>query len=107
MRRRVHRQPFVPPAEDEGYRGRALLVVGAAELDVDVDLRDHLEPLDGRTHWYGRIQAADALDALKAAGATAGELRIGSHSAPVRLAEHDPWGNVAVTGVGAPPYDAP
>ncbi|GAB3861618.1 DUF4873 domain-containing protein [Nocardioides maradonensis] len=104
-RPKARREPFVPPAEDEGYRGPALLVVGETALEVDVDLADHFEPLDGRTHWYGRIQAAPAVDALKTGGATSGELRIGSLSAAVRLAEHDPWGNVAVTGVGAPPYD--
>ena len=103
-RHRARREPFVPPAQDEGYRGRALLVVGGTELEVEVDLLDHFEPLDGRTHWYGRIQAASGVDALKQGGATSGELRIGALAAPVRLAEHDPWGNVAVTGVGAPPY---
>lgn len=100
------RVPFVPPAEDDGYRGPALLVVGDAELGVDVHLMDHFEPLDGRTHWYGRVQATPALTGLKDAGATAGELWIGELVAPVRLAEYDPWGNVCVTGVGVPPYDA-
>jgi hypothetical protein len=98
------REPFVPPAEDAGYRGPALLVAGERELDVEVDLLDHLEPLDGRTHWYGRIQGTAAVRALKEDGATTAELVIGEHAAPVRLAEVDPWGNVAVRGTGAPPY---
>jgi hypothetical protein len=101
---RPRRVPFVPPADDDGYRGAARLVVGDAELDVDVDLLDHFEPLDGRTHWYGRIQAQPDLVALKDAGAATGVLRIGDRSAPVRLAEYDAWGNVVAVGVGVPPY---
>lgn len=98
------REPFVPPAEDEGYDGPALLVVGGDEVAVEVHLRDHFEPLDGRTHWYGRIQASPPVRALKDAGATTGDLVIGDGAAAVRLAELDPWGNVSVRGVGAPPY---
>lgn len=98
------REPFVPPAEEEGYRGPARVVAGETDLAVVVDLMDHFEPLDGRTHWYGRIQATPDLAALKDGGVVEVELVIGDVSAPLRLAEYDPWGNVAVRAIGAPPY---
>lgn len=100
----------MPPADDDGYRGAAVLVVDDRSVEVEVALMDHVEPLDGRTHWYGRIQAAPAVTALKDGGATAGVLRIDGADdldgvgAAVRLAEYDAWGNVVVTGVGLPPY---
>jgi len=102
--RRPRRDPFVPPAEDAGYRGPARIAVGETVLDVDVVLLDHLEPLDGRTHWYGRVRAVPEVTALKDGGATVVDLVIDGVAAEVRLAEYDAWGNVALRGVGAPPY---
>ena len=96
---------FVPPEEESGYDGPATLVVGADVLAVTVHLDGHLEPLDGRYHWYGRIDRDDDLVAAKDAGATTGGLTIGGGPAsPVRLAEYDAWGHVQVNGTGAPPY---
>ncbi|KAA1419445.1 DUF4873 domain-containing protein [Nocardioides humilatus] len=96
---------FVPPEHDDGYAGRATLLVGDEVLAVTVHLAGHLEPLDGRYHWYGRIERSDDLVAAKDAGATSGELAIhGNAPAPVRLAEYDAWGHVQVNGTGAPPY---
>ena len=98
-------EPFVPPAdEDEGFDGPAVLVLADRELDVDVHLADHFEPLDGRTHWYGRVTRTPEVAAAKTAGATTVGLRIGDHVAEAHLAEFDAWGNVALRGVGAPPY---
>ena len=96
---------FVPPEEDDGYAGPATLVVGDDVIAVTVHLAGHLEPLDGRYHWYGRIERADGLVAAKDAGATSGHLVIGAGGpAPLRLAEYDAWGHVQVNGTGAPPY---
>jgi hypothetical protein len=96
---------WVPPEEDSGYDGRATLLVGGEVLPVTVHLDGHLEPLDGRFHWYGRIDRTDGLTAAKDAGAATGELVIGSGPpAPVRLAEYDAWGHVQVNGTGTPPY---
>lgn len=101
---RVRREPFVPPVEEEGYDGPALLVLGEERIEVEVHLLDHLEPLDGRTHFYGRIQAHPTVVDRKCSGTTTGRLVIGGEQADVRLAELDYWGNVTVSGVGRPPY---
>ena len=96
---------WLPPEEETGYDGNAVLLVGDQAIDVVVHLDGHLEPLDGLFHWYGRIESSAAVAAAKDGGATTGELVIGSGTAAaVRLAEYDPWGHVQVTGTGAPPY---
>jgi len=94
----------VPPPEDDDYRGPATVCLDGRRIPVDVHLAHHFEPLDGRTHWYGRIQRADDIVALKDAGATVVRLAVGDIEADVRLAEFDAWGNVSVRGIGAPPY---
>jgi hypothetical protein len=84
-----------------------LAVTGAAGevIDVDVTLTGHLEPLDGLYHWYGRVQRNEALNLAKASGATEIALSIGDgHPVPARLAEHDAWGNLRITGTGQPPF---
>ena len=94
-----------PPDEGTGFSGEASLIVGDQVMDVVVHLDGHLEPLDGRFHWYGRIERSAEMEAVKDAGATTGLLVIGEHApAELRLAEHDAWGHVQVKGVGAPPY---
>ena len=104
-RRRPRPEPWVPEHDDDGYEGPATLVVGEQELDVEVVLTGHLEPLDGRYHWYGRVAQDDAVDAAKKAGATEVGLVIGTGPrADGRLAEHDAWGNLRITGLGAPPF---
>lgn len=96
---------WAPPAEESGYAGAAVLLLGERATDVTVHLDGHLEPLDGRFHWYGRIEGSAPVAAAKDAGATTAELSIGDR-APValRLAERDAWGHVQVSGTGAPPY---
>ncbi len=92
--------------DDDGYEGPARLVVGDDTIDVEVVLGGHLEPLDGRYHWYGRVVQNDAVDAVKRGGATTGVLTIGDGaSVEGRLAEHDAWGNMRITGLGAPPFE--
>ncbi|MGA9103491.1 DUF4873 domain-containing protein [Aeromicrobium sp.] len=107
-RRRTRPEPWVPEHEDEGYDGPAQLHVGDSTIEVDVVLAGHLEPLDGRYHWYGRVVQSDAVDAAKKDGATEIGLAIadGATSAG-RLAEHDAWGNMRITGLGAPPFERP
>jgi len=96
---------WTPPEEEGGYAGPAVLLLGEQTLDVTVHLDGHLEPLDGRFHWYGRIDRSPEVAAAKDAGATSAELVIaGGAPAALRLAERDPWGHVQVSGIGAPPY---
>ena len=107
-RRRSRPEPWVPEHDDDGYEGTAQLHVDDLTIDVEVVLSGHLEPLDGRFHWYGRIVQSDAVDAAKQSGTTTVELTI-SEGAPAagRLAEHDAWGNMRITGLGAPPFERP
>lgn len=100
----------MPDIEEDGYYGRARLAVitpgpEVGDLDVEVTVTGHLEPLDGQYHWYGRVQRDEALDRAKASGATEVVLTIGGgHPASARLAEHDAWGNLRITGTGRPPF---
>ena len=50
--------------DSDGYEGTALLEVGRSRFDVQVRLRGHFQPIDGRYHWYGRIDTHEALDEL-------------------------------------------
>jgi hypothetical protein len=94
-----------PPEEDTGYDGEATLTVGDQSVPVTVHLDGHLEPLDGRFHWYGRIERSAPVAAVKDAGGREGTLTIGDGMpAAIHLAEYDPWGHVQVKGTGAPPY---
>lgn len=96
---------WVPPEEASGYDGEARLIVGDQEVPVMLHLGGHLEPLDGRFHWYGRVERSAAVKAIKDGGATIGMVQIpGAPPAELRLAEYDPWGHVQVNGTGAPPY---
>lgn len=108
MKRRARERPtpWVPEHDDEdGYEGPARLSVGDDTIDVDVVLGGHLEPLDGKYHWYGRVVRHAAIDAAKSAGVVGVGISIdGRESAQGRLAEHDAWGNMRVTGLGAPPF---
>ena len=105
-RRRTRPEPWVPPHDDDGYGGPALLHVGEQTIEVDVVLAGHLEPLDGRYHWYGRVVKHDAVDDAKSGGATVVGLSIdGGPTAEGRLAEHDAWGNLRITGLGVPPFE--
>lgn len=103
---RFRAEQWVPDIEEDGYAGPAQVTVGDDEVDVDVTLAGHLEPLDGQYHWYGRVQKLEALDLAKANGATEVFLTIGDgHPAPARLAEHDAWGNLRIVGTGRPPFE--
>lgn len=75
---------------------------GAAALDgapVHVHLRGHIEPIDGRFHWFGRIHAADA----PTPGATV-TLTTPYGEADGKLTDVDTWGRPRITGIGRPPF---
>ena len=87
----------------EEYAGPADVVVGEQRLTVPVRLRGHFEPIDGRFHWWGRLQASAALDATARSGATV-TLETPYGAAEGRLSDVDPWGRFRITGTGRPPF---
>ncbi|MCX6395430.1 MAG: DUF4873 domain-containing protein [Propionibacteriales bacterium] len=89
----------------EAYTGPAevLEAGGATAISVQVQLRGHFQPIDGRFHWYGRIDASEDLVARHRSGATVA-LRTPHGVAAGKVADVDPWGRFRITGLGAPPF---
>ncbi|HKS44245.1 MAG TPA: DUF4873 domain-containing protein [Amycolatopsis sp.] len=90
--------------DEDGYRGAATLVIDGTEFAVDVDLRGHLQPIDGYYHWYGRIAVHDGLAGLLNGRGRAGELRTPEGVAQCEVADPDPWGRYRVRGTSTPPF---
>ena len=82
----------------EAYDGPAHV----GDLELQVRLRGHFEPIDGRFHWWGRLAADASLDDA-VAGSTI-TLRTAYGEAPGRLSDRDPWGRFRVSGTGRPPF---
>ena len=68
--------------DTDGYEGTAVVEVGGSRFDVQVRLRGHFQPIDGRYHWYGRIAAHEGLDGMLASGKATGVLTTAEGSAP-------------------------
>ena len=83
----------------EAYDGPATI----AGTPVEVRLRGHFEPIDGRFHWWGRVATNEALDAAHASGARI-TLVTPHGEAAGRLTDLDPWGRFRVSGTGRPPF---
>jgi len=92
------------PGDIDGYEGTAVVTVGGSRFDVQVRLRGHFQPIDGRYHWYGRISAHEGLDGLLGSGKAAGVLTTAEGSAPGELSEPDPSRRYRVTGISTPPF---
>lgn len=94
-------------APGEEYAGRARVSTGStadgAGVEVEVRLRGHFEPLDGRFHWYGRIATNAELTDLVRSGDTVG-ISTPYGSAAGRLSDVDPWGRFRISGRGRPPF---
>ena len=90
-----------------GYSGPARLTIGQAEFDVQVELRGHFEPIDGRYHWYGRIAKNDALTAALRGRKAAGVIETPQGSASCDAAEPDMWDRYRITGYSTPPFLLP
>jgi hypothetical protein len=89
---------------DDGYRGPATLVLDGTELTVQVDLRGHFQPIDGRFHWYGRIAADAELDRLVDGNRATGLLRTPTGQGTAELADPDLWGRFRISGQSTPPF---
>ncbi|MGH3447741.1 MAG: DUF4873 domain-containing protein [Nocardioidaceae bacterium] len=87
---------------DEGYDGPATLLTDNAPVEVTVRLRGVFQPIDGRYHWYGRINHDPRLDAATSGGTVT--LRTPQGEATGTLSDVDPWGRPRVSGVGRPPF---
>ena len=92
--------------DSDGYEGTAVLEVDRSRFDVQVRLRGHFQPIDGRYHWYGRIDAHEGLDELLGSGKARGVLTTAEGSAPCELSEPDPSHRYRITGISTPPFRA-
>jgi len=92
---------------EDGYSGTARLTIGQDEFEVQVELRGHFEPIDGRYHWYGRIARNDRLAAALNGAKAAGVLETAEGSSPCEVAEPDTWNRYRITGYSTPPFQLP
>jgi hypothetical protein len=90
--------------DEDGYQGAATLVLDDREVQVDVDLRGHFQPIDGRYHWYGRLHASAELDELVGGRKRTAVLRTKDGEAGGEVSDPDPWGRYRITGVSTPPF---
>jgi hypothetical protein len=87
----------------EEYDGPAAVRSESGEIPVEVNLRGHFEPIDGKFHWYGRIATNPHLAAAHDSGSSV-ELGTPYGTATGRLSDVDPWGRFRITGTGRPPF---
>ncbi|MFC7304688.1 DUF4873 domain-containing protein [Streptomyces monticola] len=90
--------------DDDGYSGAAMLVLDDEERSVEVRLRGHFQPIDGRYHWYGRL-GADA-ELVNSLGGKRGSVLIRTPQGEARgeLSDPDPWDRYRITGTSTPPF---
>ncbi|HEX3780910.1 MAG TPA: DUF4873 domain-containing protein [Pseudonocardiaceae bacterium] len=93
--------------DEDGYRGPATLLVDERELAVEVDLRGHFQPIDGRYRWYGRVLANTELSALVGGKKRSAVLRTPDGEAAGELSDPDPWQRYRITGASTPPFRVP
>lgn len=93
--------------DEDGYAGAATLRVADTELTVTVTLAGNFEPIDGKYHWYGRIQPSAELTSLLDGRQGAGVLRTPHGEADCRLTDPDPWGRYRISGTSRPPFPVP
>jgi hypothetical protein len=94
-------------SEEDGYAGPATLIVGERELAVDVVLRGHFQPIDGRYHWYGRLAEHPELAELVGGRKRTAVLRTPRGEATGEVSDPDPWRRYRITGVSTPPFAVP
>ncbi len=93
-------------AGEDGYSGLARLMLGQDEFEVEVELRGHFEPIDGRYHWYGRIASNQALTDLVGGFRAVGLLDTGQGRSPCELTDPDLWNRYRISGTSTPPFRA-
>lgn len=93
--------------DEDDYRGPAILVADDREIPVEVVLRGHFQPIDGRFHWYGRLSASDSVRQAAEGKRKTVVLRTEVGEASGTLSDPDPWGRYRITGTGKPPFAVP
>jgi Domain of unknown function (DUF4873) len=91
--------------EEDGYTGEATLTVDGTTLTVEVTLRGNFEPVDGRYHWYGRIQPHPSLPVGTRKPDAVVKTPFGE--AAGTLSDPDTWGRYRITGASRPPFEVP
>jgi len=99
-------QPLAEHGHDDGYEGPATIVADGTEAAVQVRLRGQFQPIDGRYHWYGRIEPNKSLSGLLGAGRARAVLTTPEGSAHCELSDPDLWQRYRVTGISTPPFAA-
>jgi hypothetical protein len=94
-------------SDEDGYAGPATLIVDERELTVEVDLRGHFQPIDGRYHWYGRLAEHAELAELVGGRKRTAVLRTPQGEATGEVSDPDPWRRYRITGVSTPPFTVP
>ncbi|EHK88304.1 DUF4873 domain-containing protein [Saccharomonospora azurea] len=94
--------------DEDGYTGTATLHLDEnTELDVEVELRGHFQPIDGYYHWYGRIKADQRLSELAGGKKRTVEIRTPEGSAHGEISDPDPWDRYRIMGTSRPPFFVP
>ncbi|RCW42821.1 uncharacterized protein DUF4873 [Halopolyspora algeriensis] len=91
--------------DEDDYRGAAVVFTEDHEIAVDVVLRGHFQPIDGRFHWYGRVAANERITELTAGRRTQVVLRTPAGEAAGTLSDPDPWNRYRIAGLGRPPFE--
>ncbi|HVW40771.1 MAG TPA: DUF4873 domain-containing protein [Amycolatopsis sp.] len=91
----------------DAYTGPATLVVDGAQVQVELTLCGHFQPIDGYYHWYGRIAPHPDLDRLVGARKVPAEVRTPDGTASGELSDPDPWGRYRILGTSTPPFAVP
>lgn len=93
--------------DEDGYQGPATLLLDDTEVEVTVMLRGNFEPVDGRYHWYGRVEVNETLAKLLENRKANGVLRTPVGEAAARLTDQDTWGRYRISGTSRPPFPIP
>lgn len=90
---------------DEDYAGPATITIDRKDVPVEVRLIAVHQPVDGKLHWSGRIEADKALHALL--NGTNADVRVATPGgeADGKVGDPDPWGRYRVSGTGQPPFE--
>ncbi|SHG36309.1 DUF4873 domain-containing protein [Streptoalloteichus hindustanus] len=90
--------------DDEEFRGAATLVADGREVTTALRLRGHFQPIDGRFHWYGRVDASEDVTELAGKGNQRVLVRTADGEAEGVLSDPDTWNRYRIAGTGRPPF---